>query len=73
MNKSWVQLKAYIETNIYVKKTKQKQTADNRQTPRPHLNFNWKVVGPFNINDIFQNKLILIMERKKNINKQYLK
>ncbi len=29
-----------------------------------NLYFNWKVVGPFNINDIFQNELILDKKRK---------
>lgn len=49
MNTPWLQLKVHC-TNRYVKKT--------------YLNFNWKVVGPFNIDDIFQNELILEKERK---------
>lgn len=32
---------------------------------KTHLNFNWKIVGPFNIDDIFQNELILDRERKR--------
>lgn len=33
--------------------------------PKTHLNFNWKVVGPFNIDDIFQNELILDRRTKQ--------
>lgn len=34
-----------------------------KKTNNTYLNFNWKVVSPFNINNVFKNKLIL--EQKK--------
>lgn len=40
-------------------KTSRKKQKNNNT----YLNFNWKVVGPFNINNVFKNKLIL--EQKK--------
>lgn len=39
---------------------------------KTYLNFNRKVVGPFNINDIFQNELILCKKRKKHYVKSVL-
>lgn len=31
---------------------------------KAYLNFNWKPVGPFNVNNVLQNELILDKERK---------
>lgn len=40
------------------------KTQSTKKTKKPtYLNFNWKVVGPFNISNVFKDKLIL--EQKK--------